>query len=184
LTRPARDLALDLDHARDLALDLARDHALDLALDLARTLARARALAFARDHALERAFDLDRALALALDLVHVESIAIQARQLVVAVERCRDRARQVLGEHGVNASGAVRRLSPVACRVIGQAVRVLPVVHRCRYGEEFRGDLAEIAQAGRWAQVRFALGVLGRVWVLRVALRGVPPEAPERVGPG
>jgi hypothetical protein len=45
----------------------------------------------------------------------------------------------------------------------------------------FRGELAEMAQAGgRSVQLRYAARIAGRVW----GLRGVSPGVPERIGPG
>jgi hypothetical protein len=180
---------LDRDRARDLvrALDLIRDR------DRARPLVCGHVLACARDLDLGhgRDLNLDHDLDLIRDLVRELDVDLDrdfdlgrahdvANDLVTVLRHC--------GERGVFGSDAletdVHRLSPMADRIARQAVKVLPVAHRFRYEEEFRGDLASIAQDGasRPQQFGYAIRVLSRGLMLRAALRGVPPEVPRRTG--
>jgi hypothetical protein len=108
----ARDLARDLDHARDLVLDL--DFRLGLARDLARDLDLARALARAARLAYPLARDLDLAHALADALacdpgdtavLDLGDTAALDRFLARALDHARALDRE-LGTHQVDASGA------------------------------------------------------------------------------
>lgn len=60
--------------------------------------------------------------------------------------------------------------------LVARVARVLPVAHRVRYSQEFLGELSELAQRGRVAQVRYSLCLLLHVFGLRRALRDVVPE--------
>jgi hypothetical protein len=50
------------------------------------------------------------------------------------------------------------------------AVRVLPARHRSRYDQEFRAELAELAEQPGCAQLSYALRQLLRSWHLRIVL--------------
>lgn len=56
--------------------------------------------------------------------------------------------------------------------VLEVAVRVLPVGHRARYDEEFRGELVELP---RQDQLGHALRLLGGCWSLRREVIGAAP---------
>jgi hypothetical protein len=75
---------------------------------------------------------------------------------------------------------APRRPNCMALGLIRHAVRVVPVGYRCRYDEEFRADLTELARdRGRWVQVGYAFRVLMHGLALRRLLCGVTPERVE-----
>lgn len=66
---------------------------------------------------------------------------------------------------------------PKMARVAGLLVKVsswvLPAAQRCRYAEEFRAELWDVAEAGpgRWRQLACAARQLGLAWELRVELK-------------
>lgn len=185
-----RALALDLELARELAIDLnsdltnARDLnnalALDLnndlnravnlsrSRDLARDLTNARDLNSdlnnARDLNLSRSRDLTRDLNLSLD---------HALDLALALDKVLGSTPTTPAAHGVVGSAAVNGVSPVAERMVAGLVRLLPAENRSRYREEYTAELDELAKVGlsRWAQLGYAARVGTRVWSLRAALR-------------
>ncbi len=161
----ARNLARDLNRARDrsdalaaafdwdfastpnLALALARDIAsvLDLARDLAPDLARD----LARD--LDLARDIASALTPVLDLApHID--------LARDITRARDLARDLARDASVRGKPAAVRVAPAAGRLLAAAARLLPAADRARYGEEYRAELWELAHAGagRRGQLAYA----------------------------
>jgi hypothetical protein len=70
--------------------------------------------------------------------------------------------------------------SRMALGLVRYALRIVPVGHRCRYDEEFRADLTELARdKGRWIQMGYAFQVLVRGLALRWALRGAVRERVE-----
>lgn len=143
----ARDLARDLNRARNRAAALARARALGrgLAHDLARDLVRALASAFGAAAALARALNLSRA---------------------------HGRASTDARANGSGQPGA-RQVASSAASLLTTAARLLPAVHRCRYAEEYRSELWELAQAGasQVKQLRYALCQLRSALSMSVALR-------------
>ena len=194
----ARDLADDLDRARDLAYghDLTSRHvasrafdracgfigALDrardlvgadgdpLAVDLDRAFDRARALIGALDRARDRARDLEGDLALADDF---------ALALTDARDRAVDLTRALELVYDPGSGRASRRerdsgrVAPIARHLVAAAVRLLPEGNRARYAEEFRSDLWEIVHDGgrRRAQLAYAARQVMSARQLRAELR-------------
>ena len=184
----ARALALaldvDLDVAFDVASDLARAHT--LALDVARNVARARAhdraLALARALALDLARDVEGNRALALDMAHRERFEVAA---VVRGVRLRIQAELAAptSDTTVPEGGVVVSPARSALRLLHGTLRVLPRRDQFRYREELEAELVELAAGGtsRRAQLAYALGLAGRAWALRRALRApAPGRARER----
>lgn len=179
----AEERALDLDYVLARANVLAHD--LANALDLARVGELVVVLGRAHEIAHDLANDLNHALGRTSAGV-VQLARATANQLAALSGRGADLAR-VVQTHGTpsQADTIAARHSVLAAQLLGHAMGLVPVAHRKRYDEEFRGELDQIAQArGRWAQLGYALRVARQVWTLRLALRGVPPEAPERIGAG
>jgi hypothetical protein len=60
-----------------------------------------------------------------------------------------------------------------ASRWVGVAVRIVPAEERPRYGEEWRGELREIAAArrGRRGQLAYAVRLVASAWGVRRAVR-------------
>jgi hypothetical protein len=189
--------ALELTRARVLELTHKLTHKLAHELELVHELADARAreltrarvlelthkLAHELELARERAHESAHELELALKLVHVRTRERAQKLADELVDRAHESAHdQALADRGKSTAvvpAAGRRASRVAVRVARYAVWVVPVGHRDRYDEEFRGELTEIAQKrGVWGQLGYAARILGRGVLLRRALRGMPPESP------
>lgn len=101
-------------------------------------------------------------------------LPVYAANVISATERRTLRAPRVDG-----------RPVRVSRRLVEQAVRILPPIHRARYGEEWRAELAEIAEtAGKHQQLAFALRLLCyTVPLLRRELCGLSLDAPVRDQP-
>lgn len=178
----ALTLAGDLGTIHSFVVVLARHlkefHALDVGDDLADDY----------DGALRFALGLAGAVERGEDLGHAMDVADEyALELAATIARLGGKyKRAVLSQdRSGRADSAAPRHSVLATRMLRQAMRVVPVAHRDRYDEEFLSELHQIAQThGRWAPVCYALRVVRHVWRLRFALRGVPPDGPERIGAG
>lgn len=133
-----------------------------------------------------RARDLDYARAYAGILGRVaDRVRELTDDVAVLANAGRDLAQMVVqSEDASRRAGSTEpRHSVLADRLLGQAMRVVPVAHRDRYDEEFRSELDQLAEeCGRSAQVGYALRVARQVWMLRVALRSSPHKAPRRIG--
>ncbi len=180
----ARDRALDRNRDRDLR-DVFTD-VLNIAFDLTGAFARTRtpplddvdiAYATARDLAVHLDVDVDvlvlahacgRALDSAYSVEHIRDINLgggfielvgHARACAMELEK-RWAADSESGGRSGEGMGVV--VAGAAARVATWAVRILPVADRARYGEEFRGELWELAAAGggRRQQFRHAVVLL------------------------
>lgn len=153
-------LVFDLDVALDRALGLTRDLTAEDALTLTRDLDRALALDFDLDRAEQREFVGNLELA--------RRLAGELADALVGAERARAPAAQVAEVHAC-------RLS---LRIVRAAVRALPAPDRLRYCEEFRAELADLAESdkSRCAQLVHALSLLAWCWPLRRALSGTVAE--------
>jgi hypothetical protein len=190
------DLDLAFARARDLAFARARDRDLDLALDLALDLDRALArvparvldrvlarvalarVALDRDLALDRVVALARALARDLALVRALDLD-RDRDRVLALARARRVSVELVGlleelvAGSVSGAGSVR-VAVWAGWLVGLALRVVPVGERGRYGEEWRGELWDLAGQGggrRRRQTVHAVRTLACAWSVRSGVR-------------
>jgi hypothetical protein len=191
----ARDLALDLEAARDHARTNAPDHALDRDLDrdLDRALDRALGLAHTLDRDRDRGLylELDHALEYVLAVVlaidsdpdysrNLERIRAGARDLAQDLHLIRRLIRVQATEYQESIPRSaespepvrVRRVTASAVRLAGAAARLLPAGERARFGEEYRSELWDLAQAGagRRQQLGYATRQLGRTAPLRLAV--------------
>jgi hypothetical protein len=155
-----RDLASELDGGRNRVRDLAS------------TLRRARSLDGER-RALPCS-DLDRArtatdgLACACDLASdLHDGLVRTLDRVNGLQRAVNRTSVAPKEQET-----CRRVIRPASRLTVAAAWLLPRGDRCRYGEEWRCELAELAAAGagRWRQLKYAVRLLSRTGSLRLAL--------------
>lgn len=142
------DLAAHLDLVRDLVCEIGPVRGLDLDLDLVRSL----------DHDL----DLNSARGV---VVVLERAGAQARKIVVELGA-------VAALDGVLAKGQVRT---AACAgwLVRVALRILPAAERTRYGEEWRGELWDLAEgsARRRRQTHHAMRLVVRAWPVRYGIR-------------
>jgi len=127
-----------------------------------------RAHAFARARALAHALDFALYNVETLGAARVEPAVLRATFDELAAES--DPAGDLDMATAVVPSRAARHL-------LSGVVRVLPARNRGRYGEEFAGELAELAEAGlsRWGQLRYGLRLGRRTWSLRATLRAAAP---------
>ncbi|WP_046733585.1 hypothetical protein [Streptomyces humi] len=73
-----------------------------------------------------------------------------------------------------------KRVSPSAQWLVGSAARLLPATDRPRYGEEWRGELWDLAGEPRHRQLAHALRVLLQAWPTRRAILCTPGEDGDR----
>ncbi len=148
-------LVFDLDVALDRALGLTRDLTAEDTLTLTR--------------------DLDRALALDFDLDRAEQ-----REFVGNLELARRLAGELADALARVPEPPVDevRAGKLSLWIVRAAVRALPSPDRLRYCEEFRAELADLAESdkSRCAQLVHALSLLAWCWPLRRALSGTVAE--------
>lgn len=60
---------------------------------------------------------------------------------------------------------------PLAGRLTGIAVRLLPSADRLRYAEEYQAELSDLSQISRWAQWAYAVRLIASAPMLRRELR-------------
>lgn len=166
-----------LDNIRGIAGDLVHALRLDNVYDGTTPV-----LDFARDLAQVTEMNLSYASA-------GEILCARARELVLHLEGdldrdldpdlafAYDRAQELLGvlqaaTASINAVTPARGPGALAGRLLAAAAWLVPTRNRARYAEEFRSELAEVAQAGggRFAQLAYALRVAASSVRLRVAL--------------
>ena len=187
-------LAVELERAREgsitfepvFADDLARYRR--MAAEMDRCLARARRIARFADAdpiiAQVTALSRQRAGRLVHDLGERAGGHARGRDLTGLLEQSRGLSRSLkdlslLAETTVDTivaeSRAAHRVAPAAFagRLARGAVRVLPIMSRARYRDEFESELYELAaaKASRWTQALYGLRLLDRAWVLRAELR-------------
>ena len=200
------DIASVRDMARQLVRDLDRciDHSHDLPKvlgDSAKGHCGARTAIYLPGRDLEHARMLAVLLAQEVD-VDRDSTLVPVYELLETLDRIRVLARATVPDFGIfcrdvdRVSGVVRsylkaqvsvhgnddagRPNHTAVSLVRYAARVVPIGHRCRYDEEFRADLIELARdRGRWVQIGYAIRVLARGLSLRRSLRGVVHERVE-----
>jgi hypothetical protein len=155
----ARGLIHNLEHFRRRASDTALHRAWNLSHDRARALESDLVFAYelANDHDIARYYvrDLERALA-------------HTRALDRTIDRALVRAR---GHDG--GQSRARQVASSAARLLAAAVWLLPAARRCRYAEEYRSELWDLAQAGdgRIRQWRYAFCQLRSALSMSVTLR-------------
>lgn len=165
-----RDLARELEDARDFDSDRARHCTRELDL----------LLAHARDLGLGRSSDLDFNRTRYL-VRHLSEGLNSGRDLARELAHARDLAKQLIEANQQPQSAASPlRVSVLAGRASDAAARLLPRVDQARYTEEYRSDLFELAQVSRRAQWAYAARLLACAVPLRRELRRRAREAAGR----
>ena len=166
---PARARALELNHDLDIVLDRARE--LELAVERDRTRGRDRVRIRDLQIDLARVRGQARALGLGLGIDRAYALA-KARESAQATGK--EQAKL-----GTSAQATGKDQARIARHLVAAATRLLPSADRPRYLEEFRAELADLAQArcGRMAQAMYGVRLLTSVLRLRAEL-----QAPRRRG--
>lgn len=143
-----------------------------LVFDLDIALSRARALTATRDsdEVLALTRDLDRALDIDFDVTCARRQDM-VRAIHSAQALCEDLAVTLAGApHASLTMTTTAEPGRLSLGMTRLAVRALPATQRGRYDQEFRAELAELAERSSLAALTYALRLLTRCWQLRRAL--------------